>query len=117
MTDKPQIQETPEASPETKVKVMRSVMAMQEQELAEQRERINNLEAALRRVEQHYKADAAKDIAVQMSMETFDDEITDEQLRIAVADGWKIGAAIYKRLRQDEGEETATDDAEAGTAH
>lgn len=117
MTDNPEIHEAGDASPETKVKVMRSVMAMQEQELAEQRQRINELEAALRRVEQHYKADAAKDIAVQMSMETFDDEIADDQLRIAIADGWKIGDAIYKRLRQDDGEETAEAGDDDGTVN
>lgn len=62
------------------IKVLRSVLAAQEGELAEVRERVRELEGHLQKVALHYKAQAA---------------IQCEDVEM----GWRIGQDIYDRIK------------------
>jgi len=105
----PEAQSTVEQhSPETMLKIVRSVLAAQEAELADAREKIAELEQQVLRGEMIFKAEAAKDLSVALAAEN---ELTDELLDACIDDGFRIGAAIAKKLRQESnGEDVADND-------
>lgn len=103
----PEAQSTVEQhSPETMLKIVRSVLAAQEAELADAREKIAELEQQVLRGEMIFKAEAAKDLAVLLSV---DNDLTDELLDACIDDGFRIGAAIAKKLRQESNGEDVAD--------
>ena len=93
-------------SPETMLKIVRSVLAAQEAELADAREKIAELEQQVLRGEMIFKAEAAKDLSVALAAEN---ELTDELLDACIDDGFRIGAAIAKKLRQESNGEDVAD--------